>query len=258
MSKMTKKTGGPYMQQAGKGPRMETGAGIPKEFMGPAMHEPGHDGPTPINRKNPGQNVKNQGDYNAIHPSGTDPRPAPTVIGPTPMINRDTGDEYTYRFNSASIAGKSLDELGMRNQQNITKDSQERSIKNVEKPNPLPQRTHAIGKRVYKADGSLVTDVSHMGYIAQRARSAGQDPKNINQNELFNTVSNSLSSDGTSLTPGNRVLASNDVINNLFDIHKQDSTSRADYNLITPLNDRFAANTPKKTGVNYSKTLKKK
>ena len=39
MSKMTKKTGGPYMQRAGKGPRMETGAGIPKEFMGPAMHE---------------------------------------------------------------------------------------------------------------------------------------------------------------------------------------------------------------------------
>ena len=28
------------MQKAGKGPRMETGAGIPKEFMGPAMHEP--------------------------------------------------------------------------------------------------------------------------------------------------------------------------------------------------------------------------
>ena len=254
------------MQKAGKGPRMETGAGIPKELMsGPAMHEPGHDGPVPINQKNPGQNVKHQGDYNAIHPSGPDPRPAPTVIGPTPMINKDTGDEYTYTFNSASIAGKSLDELGMRNQQNITGKSQEKSIKNVEKPNPLPQRTHAIGKRVYKADGSLVTDVSHMGYITQRARNAGQDPKNINQNELFNTVSNNLSSDGTSLTPGNRVIASNDLINNLYDIHKQDSTGRADFNQIKPLNDRFAANRPRlnkaldvQSGVNYSNTPKKK
>jgi hypothetical protein len=39
---------GPYMQKAGKGPRMETGAGIPKELMsGPAMHEAGHEGTDP-------------------------------------------------------------------------------------------------------------------------------------------------------------------------------------------------------------------
>ena len=42
MSKMTKKTGGPYMQQAGRGNMEKTGRGIPVELMGPAMHEDGH------------------------------------------------------------------------------------------------------------------------------------------------------------------------------------------------------------------------
>jgi len=41
------KSSGPYMQQAGRGNMEKTGRGIPMEFQGPAMHEPGHDGPDP-------------------------------------------------------------------------------------------------------------------------------------------------------------------------------------------------------------------
>jgi hypothetical protein len=67
------KKAGPYMQQAGKGPRMETGAGIPKQFMGPAMHEPGHE--------ENDYKVNESGDQVAVRDTATDGFYHPTEAG---------------------------------------------------------------------------------------------------------------------------------------------------------------------------------
>ena len=74
---------GPYMQKAGKGPRMETGAGIPKELMsGPAMHEAGHE--------------------------GTDPKGKTTVTREKATQNGQTGTLTTFTTKTPGSGGDSL------------------------------------------------------------------------------------------------------------------------------------------------------
>jgi|GEM_PF-3823499 len=74
---------GPYMQKAGKGPAMKTGAGIPKELMsGPAMHEAGHE--------------------------GTDPKGKTTVTRERATQNGQTGTRITFTTKTPGSGGDSL------------------------------------------------------------------------------------------------------------------------------------------------------
>lgn len=279
MSKMTKKTGGPYMQKAGKGPRIETGAGIPKEFMGPAMHEDGHDGPVPINLMNAGQGVlRPSGWYKARHDSGQNTNAETPLIGPQPLINSDTGDAYTHRFQSARTASTSLDRLGLTQNQKVTPESQVRSINNVKNPKPLPQETFAKGKLLYNSPDmkpeNLITNFSSLAYgnshMARNARHAGfPDINNVNQHDIQNTIrtNQEVGPNGqrSVYRPTSREQGAFEFADRAYDTHIQDSIETSDWNRIKLANDVKAANTPKlnkaldfQAGVNYSNTPKKK
>ena len=274
MSKMTKKTGGPYMQKAGKGPRIETGAGIPKEFMGPAMHEDGHDGPVPINRMNAGQGVSRpSGWYEARHDSGQNTNAETPLIGPQPLINSDTGDAYTHRFQSASTASTPLERLGVTQNQSVTtRESQVRAINNAKNPKPLPQETFAKGKLLYNSPDmkpeNLITNFSSLGYgnshMARNARHAGfPNMNNVNQHDIQNTIRTNQEVGPNGQRRFNstisRVQGANEFADRAYDTHIQDSTETSDFNRINFANNVKASMTPElykaldfQAGVNYS------
>jgi len=279
MSKMTKKTGGPYMQQAGRGNMEKTGRGIPVELMGPAMHEDGHDGPVPINRMNAGQGVSRpSGWYEGRYDSGQNTNAETPLIGPQPLINSDTGDAYTHRFQSASTASTSLDRLGVTQNQRVTPESQVRSINNAENPKPLPQETFAKGKLLYNSPDmkpeNLITNFSSLGYgnsrMARNARDAGfPNMNNVNQHDIQNTIrtNQQIRPNGqrSVYRPTSREQGAFEFADRAYDTHIQDSIETSDYNRIKLANDKFAANTSKlnkvldfQAGVNYSNTPKKK
>ena len=279
MSKMTKKTGGPYMQQAGRGNMEKTGRGIPVELMGPAMHEDGHDGPVPINRMNAGQGVSRpSGWYEARHDSGQNTNAETPLIGPQPLINSDTGDAYTHRFQSASTASTSLDRLGVTQNQRVTRESQVRSINNAENPKPLPQETFAKGKLLYNSPDmkpeDLITNFSSLGYgdsqMKRAARYAGfPNMNNVNQHDIQNTLrtNQEVGPNGQRRVyrPTSREQGAFEFADRAYDTHIQDSIETSDWNRINLANNEFAANTAKlnkalnfQSGVNYSNTPKKK
>jgi len=279
MSKMTKKTGGPYMQQAGRGNMEKTGRGIPVELMGPAMHEDGHDGPVPINRMNAGQGVSRpSGWHEARYDSGQNTNAETPLIGPQPLINSDTGDAYTHRFQSASTASTSLDKLGVFQNQTVTPESQLRSINNAKNPKPLPQETFAKGKLLYNNPDmkpeNLITNFSSLGYgdtrLDRAARNAGfPNMNNVNQHDIQNTIRTNQEVDHNGqrrvYRPTSEVQGAFEFADRAYDTHIQDSIEISDFNRINLANNEFAANTPKlnkalnfQSGVNYSNTPKKK
>jgi hypothetical protein len=264
MSKMTKKTGGPYMQQAGRGNMEKTGAGIPVELMGPAMHEDGHDGPVPINRMNAGQGVSRpSGFYEARYDSGKNPNAETPLIGPKPLINSDTGDEYKHRFQSASTASTSLDKLGVFQNQTVTPKSQLKSINNVKNPKPLPQETFAKGKLIYSNPEAkpehLMTNFSSLAYGDSRIQRAASDAgfpniNNVNQNDIQNTIrtNQEVAPNGQKRVyrPTSKVQGAFDFADRLYDTHIQDSIGISDFNRIKRANDLKASKTQK-----FNKTL---
>ena len=189
MSKMTKKTGGPYMQKAGKGPRIETGAGIPKEFMGPAMHE------GVVHEKDPPSHT--------TYSQKIDPDTG-NITGMT--RNAPSGEKTGFSYPSNSSIQSAVNQVG-----NLS-DVSDFSKKHTRDENNFilvdgQRRTNFTGTQ-YNMDSNSTT---------QFIKNRGLDPENIQQNvirkthpEVFERLQQGFVQDSTGQS--NRNLSYNSLI----------------------------------------------
>ena len=243
MSKMTKKTGGPYMQKAGKGPRMETGAGIPKEFMGPAMHEPGHIDPPSGTRTDPAKGVpRPSNSYQPRFQAGDSGTPQP-LIGPTPHVNADTGQESILNYNSASIG--TMGQLGNAGNSNpvrrMTTESQEiarEAVRNGRNKGIIRQKQFTEGKDVVGPTGQFIKNFSNRGDGANAAaRKLGMSIDNIDQGRVNSIITGSRNT-GRRDNQFYDAVALKDM---LYDGAKSDSLRWSNDNRVFDANTRFEA-----------------
>ena len=254
MSKMTKKTGGPYMQQAGRGNMKKTGRGVPVELMGPAMHEPGHIDPPSGTRTDPAKGVIRPGNsYQPRYEAGASGPPQP-LIGPTPRVNADTGQESVLDYNSASIGtlGQSGNAGNSNPTRHMTTRSQEiarEAVRNGRNKGIIEQKQFTEGKDVVNKTGQLITDFSNRGGLADAAlRSIGMSSDNVDQGRINSIISGSRRTGREDSQYWNAIKAK-DI---LFDGVKTDSLSRSNTNRVYNANTQYENDAPTVRNLNAS------
>ena len=252
---MTKKTGGPYMQKAGKGPRMETGAGIPREFMGPAMHhEDGQLDPPSGTRTDPAKGVIRPGNsYQPRFQAGASGTPQP-LIGPTPHVNADTGQESILNYNSASIGtlGQSGNAGNSYPVRRMTTESQEiarEAVRNGRSRGIIEQKQFTEGKDVVSATGQLITNFSNRGGVANAAlRNLGMSEDNVDQRKINSIITGGRNTGRQDSQYWNAVQAK-DI---LFDGTKTDSLRDSNFNRVYDANTQYENNAQEVRNLNAS------
>ena len=175
MSKMTKKTGGPYMQQAGRGNMKKTGRGVPVELMGPAMHEPGHEKDPPSHRT-----------YSQT-------------------INPDTGN-----ITGMTSTSPSGERTSLSYPDNKTIQSAVNQVNNLSDVSDFSKKHTRDENNIILVDGQQRTNFTDTQYnmdsgsTPQFIKSKGLDPKNLNQRvikkthpEVFERLQQSFVKDST-------------------------------------------------------------